>query len=398
MLSKSSTLFFRASNAWKAGCVICTVTRNRSSTKTGISNGNVVHVPSDVVTAQKKVCQYCNATIFEKNELPVFPRQLDTHLLEELLPNVDAFIFDADGVLWLGNVVIPGSPQFIQHLLTKGKRVIVLTNNSSRSRSYLADKLQRLGFLGLAEENIVNPAAVIIDLLEQIKYPIQKSVYLIGSDGLHEELTKAGIICFGHGPDPMHDKDFDDDVFLDKNAFLYRDHFKKDVGAVIVGFEKYFNYVKLIKAANYLQNENCLFLGTNEDETSPGPYEKTVIPDTGPILAAVKLASGREPLVIGKPHATAFEYISKRWKLSPERTFMVGDRLNTDIWFGKRNGLKTLLVFTGCHIMADVTLFRESGKVNMLPDYFATSLGSLIGFTKENGQLGSGFKQKYQGT
>ena len=51
-----------------------------------------------------------------------------------------------------------------------------------------------------------------------------KTAYLIGSPGLREELEEAGVKCFGQGPDPMRGGEFDDDVFLDKDAFLYEDH------------------------------------------------------------------------------------------------------------------------------------------------------------------------------
>lgn len=67
----------------------------------------------------------------------------------------------------------------------------------------------------------MNPAAIVSDLIKKNQLLRNKSVYLIGSEGLRSELKKAGVDCFGSGPDPMHDKDFDDDVFLDKNGFLY---------------------------------------------------------------------------------------------------------------------------------------------------------------------------------
>lgn len=41
------------------------------------------------------------------------------------------------------------------------------------------------------------------------------------------------------------------------------------------------------------------------------------------------------------------DVIIAKYHLDRNRTCMVGDRLNTDIEFGKLGGLKTLLVLTG---------------------------------------------------
>jgi phosphoglycolate phosphatase len=62
-------------------------------------------------------------------------------------------------------------------------------------------------------------------------------------------LDDLGIECFGHGPDSVENQP-------DKNVFIYDlklDEHPDNVGAVVVGYEKHFNYIKLMKAANYLQ-------------------------------------------------------------------------------------------------------------------------------------------------
>uniref|UniRef100_A0A7I4YYM9 Phosphoglycolate phosphatase n=1 Tax=Haemonchus contortus TaxID=6289 RepID=A0A7I4YYM9_HAECO len=292
----------------------------------------------------------------------------------ELLPDIDTFIFDADGVLWLGDDAIPGSVRLIDFLVKIKKQVIVLTNNATKSRAVYAKKLARLGFSSkLDEDSLVNPAAVIADTLYRAGITGNKKVYLIGAQGVRDEMDALGIQYFGHGPEPQDHSD--------GSAFMFDIELEEDpskVGAVVVGYEKHFDYHKLMKASNYLKHPHCLFLATNEDETCPGPNPNIITPDAGPIVAAVRCASGREPITVGKPNTPAFDYIKRRWRINPERTIMVGDRTNTDIKFGRDHGLKTLLVLSGCHQLEDVTDNRIHGDFDMVPDFYATCLGALL--------------------
>uniref|UniRef100_A0AC34RGH8 Phosphoglycolate phosphatase n=1 Tax=Panagrolaimus sp. JU765 TaxID=591449 RepID=A0AC34RGH8_9BILA len=330
---------------------------------------------------RKVVCDLCRSELlgFEqqssKMTVTAEPAALNADAFQAVLPQIDTFIFDADGVLWLGEDAIVGSPEFVEYLLNLNKRVIVLTNNATKSRAVYAKKLASLGYSDRILKNIVNPAAVVADTLSRsgIKQ-LKKKVYLIGSQGVKDELANVGIEFFGDGPDPIENQP-------DKRAFLYDFHLEvkhEKVGAVVVGYEKHFNYHKLMKAANYLQSEETLFLATNSDETCPGPNPNTVIPDAGPLIAAVKTAAGREPLIVGKPNTPAFDYICRRWEIDPERTMMIGDRTNTDVKFGKDHGLKTMLVLSGCHQVEDIVENQMNDREDMVPNYYANSLGSLL--------------------
>ena len=50
------------------------------------------------------------------------------------------------GVLWLGEQAIAGSADFIDFLASNKKRIIVLTNNATKSRAVYAKKLANLGY------------------------------------------------------------------------------------------------------------------------------------------------------------------------------------------------------------------------------------------------------------
>ncbi|XGW05779.1 hypothetical protein V3C99_016270 [Haemonchus contortus] len=292
---------------------------------------------------------------------------------EELLPHIDTFIFDADGVLWLGEEVIPGSPRLIDFLVKNNKRVIMLTNNATKSRALIAEKIAKLGYSPeLNKDTVVNPAAVIADSLHRAGFAGYKKVYLIGSQGVRDEMDALGLEYFGHGPEPLDPSD--ERIYV--HDVKMEDHTK--VGAVVVGYEKHFNVSKLVKAANYLKQPHCLFLATNEDETCPSPDPNVIIPDAGPIVAAVRCASGREPLTIGKPNSPIFDFIRRRWNIDPERTMMIGDRTNTDVKFGRDHGMRTLLVLSGCHQIEDIMENHRNGLLDMVPDFIATCLGALL--------------------
>jgi phosphoglycolate phosphatase len=314
----------------------------------------------------------------EKTKKTSVPQFLDSKKFQGVLYDIDTFIFDCDGVLWLGDGAIQGSATFVDMLLKKKKQVIFLTNNATKSREIYAQKLIKLGYNeNINKESIVNPAAVLADHLKRSGIREKgKKVYLIGSQGVKDELDEFGIEHFGGDvADNINDQE------SAKNAsFLYDIELEEtleDVGAVVVGYEKHFNYCKLMKAANYLQNDDCLFVATNEDETCPGPKKGIIIPDAGPIVAAVQTASNRTPLTVGKPQTPAFDYICRRWKINPSRTMMIGDRTNTDVKFGRDHGLKTMLVLSGCHQVDDIVENQLNERFDMVPNYYAKNLGSL---------------------
>lgn len=98
--------------------------------------------------------------------------------------------------------------------------------------------------------------------------------------------------------------------------------------------------------------------------------------------------------MLGKPARGMWECIQAIHQLDPVRTVMVGDRLDTDILFGRENGLGTLLVhsgerssffFAGCEKVLNVggvgvtteEDLRPEADPLVLPDYVIDSLGDM---------------------
>ena len=112
----------------------------------------------------------------------------------------------------------------------------------------------------------------------------------------------------------------------DIQTFLSQDiQLEAEIGAVVIGFDEFISYPKMFKAANYLTNQDCLFLATNNDETFPVENQLKV-PGTGTMVAAISTCSLRKPDIFGKPFKSMFEMISNMANILPHRTLMVGDR------------------------------------------------------------------------
>lgn len=299
------------------------------------------------------------------------PRHITSLSKEEFknfIESIDVILSDCDGVLWRETEVIQNSPEAVNKFKQLGKKFFYITNNNTKTRSEFVEKCERLKYDATMEEIVCTSFLAAVYLKEK---KFDKKAYVIGSEGILKELETEGIKHSGIGPDIMDG----DEVELVKN-------FKPDpeIGAVVVGFDKYFSFPKLVKAATYLQDPNIHFVGTNCDTERPSPNNNK-FPGTGCFVKTIEAASNRSAVMVGKPESFLIEYVTKKYGLNPERTLMIGDNCNTDILLGKRCGFKTLLVLTGITSQSDVDAMNAStadSKNSIIPNYYADELGDVL--------------------
>ncbi|KAL8517890.1 hypothetical protein ACS0TY_009269 [Phlomoides rotata] len=118
---------------------------------------------------------------------------------DQLIDSVETFIFDCDGVIWKGDKLIDGVPETLDMLRSKGKRLVFVTNNSTKSRKQYGKKFETLG-LNVTEEEIFASSFAAAAYLKSIDFPKDKKVYVVGEDGILKELELAGIQYLG-GPE-----------------------------------------------------------------------------------------------------------------------------------------------------------------------------------------------------
>ncbi|XP_072492360.1 glycerol-3-phosphate phosphatase-like [Notamacropus eugenii] len=302
--------------------------------------------------------------------------RLSAHRARRLLASVDTLLFDCDGVLWRGESAVPGAPEALSALRAQGKRLGFVTNNSSQTRVAYAEKLQRLGFGGPAEpaghEVFCTAYCTALYLRQRLEGgEVPAKAYVLGSPALAAELEAVGISSVGVGPEPLRG--------VGPGDWL-AEPLDSGVGAVVVGFDPHFSFAKLTKAVRYLQQPGCLFVGTNMDNRNPvegGRY----VAGAGCLVRAVETATQRQAEIIGKPSRFIFDCVTKEFGLNPDRTAMVGDRLDTDILLGVTCGLKTILTLTGVSSLEDVKGNQQSdcsSRNKMVPDFYVDSIADLI--------------------
>eukprot|EP00879_Flechtneria_rotunda_P009820 GHRR01010270.1.p1 GENE.GHRR01010270.1~~GHRR01010270.1.p1 ORF type:complete len:342 (+),score=115.80 GHRR01010270.1:148-1173(+) len=290
------------------------------------------------------------------------PRRATVEDKQRLIDNVDCFIFDCDGVIWRGDSVIDGVPETLDMLRGMGKRLVFVTNNSTKSRAGYLGKFTGLG-LNVKAEEIYSSSYAAAAYLESINF--DKKVYVIGETGILEELDLKGIKYLG-GPE-----DATKVVKLQKGEYMEHD---PEVGAVVVGFDRYINYYKIQYATLCIrENPGCMFIATNQDAVTH-LTDAQEWAGNGSMVGAIRGSTKREPVTVGKPAEFMLDNIAKTFGLQRQQICMVGDRLDTDILFGKNGGLTTCLVLSG--VTDEKMLLSPENKVH--PDYYMSQLSELL--------------------
>lgn len=258
---------------------------------------------------------------------------------QTLPPHVKALILDMDGVLWKDDEPLVDLPAVFGRISELGLKVVLATNNATRSVDMYLEKLTKMG-VSLETWQIVTSPQAVVHLLRQ-RFPQGGKVHILGEKGLVDTLTNSG---YTHG--------------------------EKDVVAVVAGLDRNLTYAKL-KAAALIINAGVPFIATNQDPTLPTP--EGMIPGAGSIIAALITATATQPLLAGKPSPTMYQLAFERLGIDPKNALAIGDRLDTDIAGGIQAGCMTSLVLSGATKSADIPSSPYK------PDLVFPNLGNLLG-------------------
>lgn len=230
---------------------------------------------------------------------------------------ISALLLDLDGTVYRGTDPIPGAAEFIRSLTIP---YLFVTNRGNRTPEAVAEQLCGMG-IACTPSNVLTSAEATAAYLEP-----GTRAFCIGEEGLASALASRGILLAETTNDPAPD-------------------------VVIVGYDRSFDYAKLTAAVRCLEG-GARFVATNNDRIIT--VEDGIVPEAGPLVAAVEAASGKTPIVIGKPNRLIIDSAIARLGVSREECVIIGDNLATDILAGHNAGVRSVLILTGVSRLEDI--------------------------------------------
>jgi NagD protein len=230
----------------------------------------------------------------------------------EKIKSKAGFIIDMDGVIYHGNMLLPGVTEFLAWLETSGKKYLFLTNSPERTPKELHEKMARLG-INVGEDHFYTSALATASFLANQKP--NGSAYIIGDAGLIHAMYSAGYTVNNVNPD-----------------------------YVVVGDTHSYNFEKIELAVN-LVIRGAKLIGTNPDVS--GPVENGITPSTKALIAPIEIATGKKAYYVGKPNPLMMRIALRRLGVKREDSIVIGDRMDTDVICGLESEIDTLLVLSG---------------------------------------------------
>ena len=234
----------------------------------------------------------------------------------EIIQNMKLYLFDMDGTLYLGSRLYDFTIELLQEIRRTGGKYLFITNNSSKSVADYVKKLAGFGIEATRDDFMTSSQATAYYLH---KYHEGQRLYVCGTESLKEELRGEGFTVTTN---------------ID------------EVDCIVMGFDTELTFQKLHDVSYMLLTRPELpYIATNPDLVCPTEFDS--VPDCGSVCGMIYNATGKKPIVIGKPSALMPELAMDKLGISKEETCVVGDRIYTDVKSGLNAGCIGILVMSG---------------------------------------------------
>ena len=255
---------------------------------------------------------------------------------KETIDRIKLYLFDMDGTLYLGDQLYSFTIELLAKLKQTGRKYLFMTNNSSKSVEDYVKKLAKLGIESSREDFITSSQATAFYLHKNHE---GQKLYVCGTESLKQELRSEGF------------------TVTETLA---------EVDCIVMGFDTELTFRKLHDVSFLLLTRPDIpYIATNPDLVCPTEFGS--VPDCGSVCGMIYNATGKRPVVIGKPSALMPQLAMERWGYKNNETCVVGDRIYTDIKSGLNAGITGILVMSG-ETTPEILAASEDKPHLVLPD------------------------------
>ncbi len=259
-----------------------------------------------------------------------------------LIEQFDGLVLDLDGTVYVGSEPIAYAVESLNTCESiYGAKVCYATNNASRTPEEVAQVLRGFG-LSVEVNDVVTSAQVASAMLAQ-QLASGSAVLVVGGPAIGEALSAAGLVAVWSSAD--------------------------DPVAVIQGFHPDIGWRDLAHGSVAV-HRGLPWVATNRDLTVPTPLG--IAPGNGTLVNAIVSATGRQPVVAGKPQPAIMLLAAEHRGVSSP--LAIGDRLDTDMKAARAAGIPSLMVLTGVSGARDVC----AAPADQRPDFFGYDLRALL--------------------
>lgn len=251
-----------------------------------------------------------------------------------------ALLIDLDGTMYHGEIPIDGANLLIQSLREQQWSYRFVTNNSSATPEQVAERLTRMGIAADAADICTSAQATAYYIANNDP---EAKVMVIGEHGLRQALTGQALEIVEEQPT-----------------------------VVVQGIDREYTYEKGKRAVQAIR-AGAQFIMTNPDLLLP--TSDGLIPGAGSIGAMLQAASGKQPVIIGKPSRILIQYALDQLDCDAEDALIIGDNMLTDIRSGQEAGCHTALLYTGITTPDNYSYYREQAECE--PTYVYADLHEL---------------------
>ena len=259
----------------------------------------------------------------------------------------DLILFDAYGVLNVGETAIPGAAARVAALRASGKLVAVVSNSAGYSKDDMMARWRRLGFDFTPDEVVTSRDTLLWHLAKEP--PRAWGVML-------DPRIDAGEIA---ALDPIYLQDDPAD-------------YDRAEGFLLIGADSWTDARQSLLEDALRRHPRPVYVG-NPDLVAP--REAGLTREPGWFAHRLSDASSISPRFFGKPFPEIFELAMQRYALQiePARVLMVGDTLHTDILGGAQAGFATALV-TGHGGLVGLDVGRSIAEAAIAPDFVVDTI------------------------